>query len=521
MIKKNNIITKKFATIFTVINLTLYWLCSYGLMLLQKCHIRDVVLFSIPNFCNNPLLINILSAIVFLSGFFMLFFILGWLILLYLKKSQDLAILSGSSFTLSILLAIIISTLFKTFTHTPLNHLNFSLLISSFITTELFFLWILNPTPVTLSGTKFFDKTFMIVSLTLIVITLSFISYFHQKILNTNVFNISFTQEAIRSIPLGEQTDLLERFGLAKSLNTHLLPFWDLEYADKFGYVFTDPPLCAFIQSFSFLMFGETLASLILVPLCLMMILFIIITSYKQKNIFMRLFINSIIFISFILFFKGNLDEFAEMTPLLLFFSVISYMYLLAGKHFMFLIFSLTATLTQFYGVFFTLIGLISYSVFFKDQRNECKNIFTKYIYILIGIAAFVLSIGLMEGNVEIYFKTFLIEHFARLDLFQMLDKIYPEFIVENPPFRFVSRLNIINWCLVSTGCFFPLLLFFGKNKEENFYSLIILTYFFLIFISRYTLGRYIIPIIPITAIVASSKITRIRLMTKKYQNAK
>jgi len=110
--------------------------------------------------------------------------------------------------------------------------------------------------------------------LILVFLAILFLLTFGRDLINGAPLAYRYDPEIILGIPLGEQADSLETFGLAHSLRTHLLPYWDLEYADKFGYVFTDTPLYPYVALFAILLFGESFAAVSLLSVSFIIMIF-------------------------------------------------------------------------------------------------------------------------------------------------------------------------------------------------------------------------------------------------------
>jgi hypothetical protein len=354
------------------------------------------------------------------------------------------------------------------------------------------------------------NKNIIFSIIVFILLLCIFISVYPTQILDTTTYNISMTRNHILSIPLGEQTDLLERFGLAKSLYNHLIPFWDLEYTNAFGYVFVDPPLCAFIQSFLFLIGGETLAGLILFSFILLTLLFVYIATNNNNFSRMNVVASAFVFFMFFLFFLNRYDEFIYTIPLFSFFTTMALIFLLQKKEHLFLYFSIAGTLTKFYGIFFTALGLLIFYMLYneKPDREACKRLFWQYCAFVACLILFIVSVGLLNGQLEVYYQTFILEHFSRFDFLSTLGQRYPGLYDPMPALNLQTRLILLRKCFIVSGFLFPGIFFFAKTREEKFYTYFALIYFGLLCVSLYHMDRYLIPIVPLTLVVLNSKLS-------------
>ncbi len=425
------------------------------------------------------------------------------------KRQAPPATLTGSAFLLSLLILIAVSTIFKLFVPFALNRTIFFTLLAFLVCIQLLISWLRPVSPREEHRDIPINLRDLAPYISLLLIVSSFVFIFRENVFDSRRMGYDFNEENILAIPLGQQTDLLERFGLADSLNTQLFPYWDLEYADTFGYVFTDPPLYAFVNNFSILLFGETKTTLRLVSIAFIAIMFLAIMAQGRPGKSLRFGICGLLSISYLMFFIGRIDELIYTVPFFSFLLTIAYLYLMRANFRMFLLFAVAATLTKFYGVFFTLLALVIFALLFSEHREGCLKVLKQYIFFVAGCVLFVAAVGQFSGHSAIYWRNFVIEHFLRLDVLHVLDKTYPHLVVNDPAFKFSGGWQLIKGCLWATAFMFPALFIFGRNREENFYSLIGLIYTILIFSSRFHMERYIILLIPFTAIVLCSKLER------------
>lgn len=479
-------------------------------MLIYKCKFNNVIIFNPEILDGCSLLPAVISTFVFLSGFFLLFLIPGCIFLFHFKNAKnDLPVFMGLSFIISTASLIALTTLFKIIWQHTLDRAIILVIICLFVFIGLISLWFRSQSNLRTIHFQTYRNR-LISSVTLVLIVIIFSAAFHEKIISKELPKYDYKEGKILSIPLGGQADDLETFGLADSLRRHLLPYWDLEYADRFGFVFTDPPLSPFVSMFSILLFGENITSIALTSIGFITILFLVIlTQSNKKIIYPRFLLCFLFFSTYFYLFRNSEYLFIPQNHFFSFLVIASYGYLLRRNYKMTLGFATTAILTRYYGIFFTFIGFVTLALFFKERRFEFKHILLKYCLVAAGLIVFIVIVGIMTGDLPVYYKSILVEHFARLDHFSFLSKRFPEAVVFHPSFSFSKGLQFLSWCLYSTAFTFPLLFLFGKNREENFYSFVGVVYFVLVFFSRYQLIKYVIPLIPFTAIVVSNKLER------------
>lgn len=505
-----NLFDSKFVTFVSLITVFSYVIEVYSLKLIYNCSFNEVIIFNHTDIAGLYLLSSLLSALAFISGFILLFLVPGWIILLVFNNiKKDIVIFSGLSFIISIFSLISCVTLFKAMSGQILNRINITGIMVFMIFAGLAALWFKyreNPRE-SMRASLRFNKTapYCILILTAVI----FVSNFRYKLIENEIIKYDYSEKSVLSIPLGEQPDDLEVFGLAGSLKKHLLPYWDLEYADRFGFVFTDPPLYPFVCMFAVLLFGESKVSLILTSIGFIVCIFLIILSQWSKNKYLRLFICCLFLLAYLGFFLQDITSLIFMEHFFIFLLFVSFVYLLRRNYNLFIIFAAAATLTRFYAIFFILLGFTGLAVLFKERIPELKPAALKYGFIILGLILFIIAVGKLSGNLSVYWKTFLIEHLDRFDYFNLLSKKFPGFVVDSSSFSLSGSFKFLLWCFYGTALTFPILFVFGKDKEENFYSFVAVAYFTFVIFSRYQLSRYVIPLIPLTAVVVSSKIER------------
>ncbi len=481
----------------------IYLLGTYLLSLFYHCGFQEVHIFS-PHKVNAAA--TTISFLVFGAGFLMLYVIPGWIFSLHFGRSQnDLPVFLGVSFLSSILICILVTTIYKIIRPaTGLDRINFLGLLMLSTVFEL----------VSLSrkrhGQKQYPNKKLILSLKhatpycgLILVAVLFGLTFRPVILNGAPVAYQYDKDMILAIPLGQQSDALEVFGLANSLRTHLLPYWDLEYANKFGYVFTDPPLYPYVSVFATLLFGENLAALSLLSLSFIVMMFSAVMAQghpPQSKI--RFLTCAGLMLAYLFVVLKEPAIFISIEHFFIWQILLAYIFLLRKNNAVFLLFAASTTMTRFYGILFILLGICALFIFLKERRREAQRLFFQYGGIVLSLLSFIFLAGVMTGDSGVYVKCLLIEHFNRFDHFSLLSRIYPMEVVYSPSPAFHQSVQFLRWTLAGTALLFPAFFVFGNDRTEKFYSFISLVYFALVFISTYNLPRYVLPLIPLTAAV-------------------
>jgi len=496
---KNNLI------IFTFFNFLAYVVSMLLLTRIYNVGFNEINLFYSYGNKGGEILATGLSLSAFLSGYLLIYFLPGVLLLQKLNKfnAGGLNYIALSN-VLSIFIFIIGTTLFKWAFHTELNRIY--LLFIIFLVLVILLIKFKNNDKSTVSVPSF---RVMEPGIILLIITLVFTLFHSNKIIDGSNPSFSYSERKVLSIPLGEQSDELELFGKANSLKEHVLPYWDLEYANRFGYVFIDPPFYSYISMFAILLFGESFASLSLISISFIFLLFIVLLYQTKEVSSVRILICSLLLLSYYLFMLQIHQQLIYSEYYFVFIIFMAYLNLIKNKYKMFLLFATLATLIKYYAIFFIMVGLVSALLFDKDRHKAVLMAMFQYILILVILILCLAALGKYTGNLNVYWKSFIIEHFRRVDFQNHLVNAYPHLIVADPKFVINQNFYFLKWCLFSTAFTFPVLFLFGKNKNEHFYSFIGISYFLIIFFSQYQYMRYIIPLVPFTALVLSSRIER------------
>jgi len=183
----------------------------------------------------------------------------------FLKQQVDTFELLAYSFVTSLSILAVLTTLFKILSPTELNQLNFTMI--TIIVTIAGLIGCLCKGSLVVR-TLSISKMSLVIIFILLMLASILVWLFQDQLIWVN-FDHNFSPEYVLNIPLGMQGDVFEKFGLIDSLKSHLLPYWDLEYVNRFGYPILDPPLHVFMSLFLILPFGMSLPYLPLVLYCL------------------------------------------------------------------------------------------------------------------------------------------------------------------------------------------------------------------------------------------------------------
>jgi len=503
---KVNLATPKLAWMCGLI-FGMYVLGTHVLAFLSRSEFSQVYIFPPEQL---TLLTVIISFLIFGCGFIMIFFIPGGILCLHFKRlHNDLPGFLTAAFFSSIGICILGSSIYKILGGGILCRNNFLWIVILITALELIsLLWKRHRHPTQqLPGNMVFSLSALMPYCVLILLATLFLLTSGRALINGAPVAYQYDPKTVLAIPLGEQSDSLEAFGLAHSLRTHLLPYWDLEYADKFGYVFTDTPLYPYVALFAILLFGESFAAVSLLSVSFIIMIFssVLARGYPRRSPIRFVTCAGLMF-AYLFFLLKEPAVFVYVEHFFLLQIILAYIFLLRKNKIAFWLAATSATLTRFYGIFFIVLGIGALFIFFKERRREIRALLAGYGRIVACILAGILLMGVITGDTGTYIKCLFIEHLNRLDYFSLLPRIYPQDVVYRPTPDFNQSIRFLAWTLGATVFTFPALFVFGNDREERFYSCIGLVYFSLVFASTYSLPRYVLPLIPFAAMVVSSQ---------------
>jgi hypothetical protein len=276
-----------------------------------------------------------------------------------------------------------------------------------------------------------------------------------------------------------------------------------MEYAPRFGFVFLEPPLYPFTAMESIVLFGQSQAALTITSIG--MIIMMLSVLLKDKGIALKLLGSAIAIWAYSFLHRYDPILFLSVEHLFILLIFFAFYSLERQKFGLFLTVAILATITRFYAFFFIVTGVFIAYFLFKESRKEIIAVTLKYAGAVISYIAFVITIGVFTGDLEVYYKGFLIEYFNRVDYFSFLRERFPVETVYHPVFNAASSIKLFWLCLESTAYTLPFVLVNSVSRRDiGFYSIIGVVYFLFVLLSTYHLPRYVLPLIPFTLIAFS-----------------
>jgi len=458
---------------------------------------------------NYPFTRYIQEIIIYFLGNCVVFLLPGLIwICAFFKKKFSLPVLLFYSFLVSVISLISITTAFKISVHGELNWLNFVIILGILTLSGLMVLF----SKKTLSIDIFnFSRKNIVIGVILMITMVACAWVFQDKIIWVDYDN-NFAVEHILSIPLGAQSDLLENFGLIDSLKKHLLPYWDLEYADRFGYPVVDPPLHFFRSLFLMLFFGssfgvQSLNSLIVILINFWIIWQISSSSIEHKGVYWTSLTIPFLFLMYILVFLGHPDSALVLVHHIHFmclFTIAQFFCLVKRRNNLFLIFALLAFLTKYEAMLFTFLGLWFYARIFETEKGETATLLRKYMLLILPYIILMLAIGIFRGDLGTYAEIFFVERFMRLDYFNMLPIIFSQESTSGwSQFSIHSTVDFLKYFIVGSAFLGFVIFLPQKDKTPRFFSRIAIVYFLIIIISREKRIHYISPLVFLSTFIA------------------
>jgi len=434
----------------------------------------------------------------------------------FMKQNISFSELLFYSFLTSLTVFILITTIYKIFIPSGLNGSNFSSMVILITLSGLLGLISIKGHS---SHTVTLTRNHLMVCLVLTVLTIICCWIFQNKILWVD-FDNNFSAEHVLTLPLGAQDDLMEHFGLVDSLKQHFLPFWDLEYADKFGYSVIDPPLHAFVSLFLFLFFGQSFAVQSLNTVMVMLVSYCLILKMSESGLgkppcnFVSYLI-PVLFLSYflvILFHHASAVVLCDHIHFMCFFTMAQFYFLSNKKHGLFLVFALLAFLTKYEAMMFTLFGLLFYQRIYKATKMEIASLLKKYLCLILPFILLAITIGWFQRDLGTYMESISVERFMRLDYFGLLDRVYPQSRFLWETFSISTTLEFIKQFILATGFLGVFIFFPQKDRASLLLRGVALFYFFLVIISRIKRLHYISPLVVLSTIVALRLLLQVRL---------
>lgn len=365
------------------------------------------------------------------------------------------------------------TSLYKIATQHGLNRINFLCIISALIIVGLYLY----------SKTKIQDhkeavihinKEAILTILVGIAFTLLLVFVFRGKIFSEN-----FSEGGI------------EKYYVAHSLKTHIVPYGDLEFNGKFGLPIADPVVTVPLMNLSnMLLFGESEGAVRLHFFLYVLLLFLLLSrfAYTEKKLnILCLTIFFILFAIISLFYFGHNAYFEDIAaavgiPLFTLFFTAGIYFLLDKNKSYFLISAFLSILTLWSGIALIPILLLSYKIYYKDSKYF-KCILLGFITFFLIIALSYVVYGKIHGYLQAWHHSIKIEYLN--ELFYSLNKIEYITIFWKYLIFWLGGLPILTLVCLK-----------HKDKTVKLFSLITILYLPVVFKSSYINLHYFVPII-------------------------
>ena len=485
----------------------LFVLC---LLILVLCSLKGVSLTELSLFHpipSYPLGIFILEVITFTLCAVALFILPGWLWAWSLiKEDRELSRLLPVSIFLSLGLLFLTTTVYKLIIPRELIRFDLIWILLTLYASGLFWIFFVA------KGTeeRYIIEKHLPTLFILLLCSLSILLWFFQDKMLWYELDRDFSQQHILPIPLGQLDDVVEAFGKVESLKRHILPFWDLEYSETFGFPLgVDPPLYHFILHFLSLLLGSAFGIVSMtMGICIiaaLMMVYIIAGEKSDSSDSMippvvLLLLSSCYLLTLMKYLPPcGIVDFIYATLVAWF----AHLYLFLKKRYtLSLLSAAIAFLLQYESAFFTCIGMLFIWFFVRYERQHVKSFFVRYIGILLGYFAMISFFGIITGELPIYVKAFVAENFSRIDYLHLLDNWLPPVVGEREVFSLTRSLLLLLKYLTMTG-FTGALIFLPKRDQTlRLFSWIGGVYFFFVFFSKAPQVYYLSPLVLISMIV-------------------
>jgi len=355
-------------------------------------------------------------------------------------------------------------------------------------------------------------KRFVTVFVVLLVLTAIFVL---PLLKNTNfVFNCQ--EEAILSLPIGAQTDLHEKVGMARSLKNGFFPFWHLEHTLRFGYLTYEliPTYIYFINS---VVFGDSFFIFYIFFFCCLLLATVIIWELAQGSSsedtdYRR---GVIILIAMCGYFWLTIKypyHIAISTHFWILLLLIQIFVLSIRKFSLFYLVCILSFFTKEISLVFSWTLAIIFAKMFLD-RAESKSLYKRLGVVTVLLLLFIFCFGIFTKNLNILGKILVWDYFQRYDYFGL----FQNFLSKNPT-PLSSGLNLKNhidfFAWIIGASFFQVIFFFipSKDKFTRLLSYLGLGYILAVSISQFKLVHYALFPILLSAPVCYRKLKKVKL---------
>ncbi len=357
-------------------------------------------------------------------------------------------------------------------------------------------------------------------------IAFGFVILLFVGLFSKNVFSFGQLDSVIcLKIPLFEASlrhyDIAEPFGLADSLKMHLLPYWHLEFVDKFGFPVVNPPLHSYLNLFALLLLGDafgamSITSVVFVYVASLVALSVIspahLTTGQQmqksepgKTLGQEPAILILVIAIFGYFFLHQSDPTTFIFPTHLFVLtlLLAFHFLLKGEFRLFLVYAFLASISRYAGLLLISLGLFFFLLQNKEQRRPALRAYGGYLALLVLFLTGMFCLSAAQGNLKALLETVKQAILVRFDYFGLI-ATPPLNVSRVPEISVANTITFLNWFLY--GPVFLSIFFFlpKKDKTARFFSFISIAYFLIILASRHKRVHYVAPFVFMAAVVAA-----------------
>lgn len=359
---------------------------------------------------------------------------------------------------------------------------------------------------------KILLKRFVIVFIVLLVLT----SIFALPLLKNTNFVFNCQEKAILSLPIGAQTDLHEKVGMARSLKNGFFPFWHLEHTSRFGYL-TYELIPTYIYLINSVVFGDSFFIFYIFFFCCLLLATAIAWELAQES-------------------SSDVSDYRRGIIILMamsgyFWLTIKYPYHIAiSTHFwiLLLLMQIFVLSIRKFSLFYLVCALSFFTkeislvfswtlaiIFAKMFLDKAE---TKSLYRRLGIVTglllfFIFCFGVFTKNLNVLEQTLVWDYLQRYDylgLFQNFLNRTPTPL--RPGLNFKNHIDFFAWIVGAS--FFQVIFFFipSKDKFTRLLSYLGLGYILAVSASQFKLVHYALFSILLSAPVCYRKLKQIKL---------
>lgn len=453
---------------------------------------------------NGNLSLMILKFLAVFSGISLIYFFPGLIFILIFSEKQTVEYFRIKVFLTSMLIVIPGFILSRLFIGDP-GRISFLFIETAILLSGIIFM----PKESFLSINISFSLNKLIPVLFSICILAALMLYKTDKVVFYRSLDYDYSQRGTLAVPMGLQDDTRELFGVTASLKKHIFPYWDLEYADRFGYLVIDYPFYAYINSVVLAVFGGTFGSISFINLFYLALISILILEMAdidkedRRTKFVH-FIPVIVLSSFISLLLKEPDNFVAETHLFTLFLLMSSYFLLKGEQGLFLFSAFLAFLQKISGSVLIVLELFAALIFLNPKRGIIGKLVLRYAAAIVIYFVFIVMIICRHGYLPAYIERFLQENFYRFDYFGIMKRYFAGDVLNAwPKFSVHNTLDFLVWFMCGSGLTGIFLFLKKKDNISQYFSFIGVSYFILVLISMHKKIYFVEPLVFLAAIAA------------------